>query len=139
MYGKRIIGVIVRGIIIGLTLYIVFIKIIPFLMQNMLPGHVEGTIATTKYLYLILIAVIIGMIAKALEGTPYSFPLSFLEKLYGTLVLYKILNGGIIKGTITTHNMTITYWADISLLVYITIILIIALALLDIKRIYMEE
>jgi len=134
---RRMAGIIARGLLYGFLLWLLFIVILPPLLQVIMPG--EEAIVTKGYIYYILVAVALGMASKAFEGTPHSYTIAFLEKLYGILVFYKIVNGGILQGTITLQGERIVYTVDTSALVYIIIFITLISALLDVRRMTGEQ
>ncbi len=134
---RRLAGIIAKGVLYGFLLWLLFVVILPPLLRTLMPG--QEVIVTKGYIYYVLVAVALGMASKAVEGTPHSYAVAFLEKLYGILVFYKIVNGGILQGTITLQGETITYTADTSALVYIIIFFTLLSALLDIRRMIGEQ
>jgi len=65
----------------------------------------------------------LGTAESILRNNVVSIPLRILSKLFGALILYIVLNGGIIETSITMGDAVLRVEFDLSILLY-TIILV---------------
>jgi len=126
---KTIIKKIVYGVILGLIYYIVYLQVLPLLLARITQTPI--TIPLGKMVVYLGFFLALGIAESVLRNHPISIPIKILSKVFGALILFVVLNGGILEGTIPLGSLTVDVRIDISPLLYIVILVSLIYGFID--------
>jgi len=118
---KFIIKEVIAGIILGLIYYTIYVLLLPKILSSLLQTPMLMVEKDLPFFLFFFIA--LGTAESILRNNVVSIPLRILSKLFGALILYIVLNGGIIETSITMGDAVLRVEFDLSILLY-TIILV---------------
>ena len=121
---KKIVG----GVVSGIVYYLVYAVILPVLISYVTNIPVPAPSSLIVYAFFFIALSTAGSV---LSENPVSIPLRTLLKLLGVLVLWSILNGGHLAGTVNQGELVINFEADISPLLYVVILVSLVYGFLD--------
>lgn len=111
----NIVRKIVYGIITGITYYIIYVVLLPNLLKELgqLPIKAPPDIVFYMGFFIAL-----GTAESILGKHPVSIPLRVLSKLFGALVLFKVMNGGEFSADILHDGITLHVEMGITPILY---------------------
>lgn len=116
------------GVASGALYYLIYVVALPTLISSITatPIPISGMMATYFGFFVAL-----GTAESVLEGNVVSIPLRLISKLLGALILWNVLSGGHISTTMNYGALTISVEADISILLYVVILVSLIYGFLD--------
>jgi len=108
-------------VILGLTYYVVYVLLLPEILSSLLQTPIS--VAEKDLSFFLFFFIALSTAESLLKNNPISIPLRLLTKLFGALILYEVLNGGVVETSITMGDTVLQVEFDLSILLY-TIILV---------------
>ena len=126
---KKIIVRIVYGVVLGLIYYVIYLQILPILLTRL--TQIPITISLSKVIVYLGFFLALGIAESILRNNPISIPIKILGKMLGALILFVVLNGGLLEGNIKFGTTVLTVKIDISLLLYAIILISLVYGFID--------
>ncbi|MET1160463.1 MAG: hypothetical protein ABWW65_05825 [Thermoprotei archaeon] len=124
-----------HGIVVGVVYYILYLVALPSLLTAVqIPVYIPPNIVFYLGFFIAL-----GTAESILANTPFSIPLRILSKLLGALILWTILNGGHLSGSIEYSGTTVFIEIDISLLLYVIVLASLIYGFMDVFTYFSEH
>lgn len=117
------------GVILGLTYYIIYLQVLPLLLARITQTPI--TIPLGKIVVYLGFFLALGIAESILRNHPISIPIKILSKVFGALILFVVLDKGVLEGIIPLDSFTISVRIDISPLLYVVILVSLIYGFID--------
>jgi len=120
---------VIYGIILGIIYYLLYGYLLPTIILGF--AHVELEVLTLRLLPYLGLFISLGIVEELLKNHPISIPFRMLTKVMYALILMAILNGGVISTTLSIEPYIMHVRIDITLLLYMIVILSLIYGVID--------
>jgi len=124
-----IIKKLIYGIVLGITYYLLYGYLLPTVILGF--THAELEVLTLRFLPYLGLFISLGIVEELLKNHPISIPFRMLTKVIYALILVAILNGGIISTTLNIEPYIMSIRINITLLLYMIVILSLIYGVID--------
>ncbi|HDN75630.1 MAG TPA: hypothetical protein ENG05_00695 [Acidilobales archaeon] len=118
---------IVKGIIHGLFMWLIYVLTIPFIVNSLTTAEIftVPTFFELKWFLIMLFFIIIFAVASALKHRPYGVLLNVFGNLLAFLVLVKLLEGGLVTISVPVgEGIEVYVFMDLRIVLYTIFIVI---------------
>lgn len=112
---------VVIGAVTGVVYYIIYVVLLPLALSRFeqFSGTVSVVVGAAPTIGFALLMGL-GIASSLLRGSVFSGVLHAISKVVGAVLLFMVLNGGYIVGSIRYGDMVISVSADITPILYVT-------------------